>query len=109
MTIAETRQFALSLDGVEERSHFEKPDFRVKRKIFAVLHIDKNAVVVKLTPLDQSVFCAYDKSLIYPVAGAWGRKGWTFINLDKTPRSLLEDALTTAWKTVSTPPRPGAF
>ena len=101
MTIPELRQFALSLPAVEEKSHFEKPDFRVKKKIFAVLHLDKNAVVIKLTPLDQSVFCAFDASIIYPVPGGWGRQGWTFINLDKIPTPMLEDALTTAWQTVA--------
>lgn len=37
ITIEEARTAALQLPESEEKSHFEKPDFRVKKKIFAVL------------------------------------------------------------------------
>lgn len=56
VTIAEARKAVLSLPGVEEKSHFDKPDFRVKNKIFAVIHSDKKMVVVKLSAIDQDVF-----------------------------------------------------
>ena len=101
LTIA--RELALSLPEVEEKSHFEKPDFRVKNKIFASLHEDKACMMVKLSVIEQSVFCAFDKTIIYPVPGGWGRKGATLINLKKVKKSMLLDALTTAWKTVAPP------
>ncbi len=101
VSIATVKQLALSLPEAEEKSHFEKPDFRVKNKVFAVLHNDKSTMVVKLSVIDQSVFCAFDKTVIYPVPGGWGRKGWTMINLKKVKKSMLLDALTTAWKTVA--------
>ena len=101
VSTAIAKQLALSLPEAEEKSHFEKPDFRVKNKVFAVLHNDKSTMVVKLSVTDQSVFCAFDKTIIYPVSGGWGRKGWTMINLKKVKRSMLLDALTTAWKTVA--------
>ena len=95
------KQLALSLPEAEERSHFEKPDFRIKKKIFAVLHTDTSCMVIKLSLVDQSVFCAFDSTIIYPVAGGWGRQGWTTINLKKVKKAMLVDALTTAWKTVA--------
>ena len=101
VSTATARQLALSLPEAEEKSHFEKPDFRVRNKVFAVLHNDKFAMVVKLSVTDQSVFCAFDKTIIYPVSGGWGRMGWTMINLKKVKRLMLLDALTTAWKTVA--------
>ena len=103
ISLAAAKQLALSLPEAEEKSHFEKPDFRVKNKVFAVLHEDKSSMVVKLTVIDQSVFCAFDKAIIYPVPGGWGRQGWTMINLKKVKKSMLLDALTTAWKTVAPP------
>jgi hypothetical protein len=60
-------------------------------------------MMVKLSPIDQSVFCAFDETVIYPVPGGWGRKGATMINLKKVKKSMLLDALTTAWKTVAPP------
>jgi len=103
VTIDQARKAALSLPGAEEKSHFGKPDFRVKNKIFATIHADKNYVMVKLSAIDQSVFCAYDKEVIFPVPGAWGKHGATFINLKKVKKSMLTDALTTAWKTTAPP------
>ena len=101
VTIEAARKAALSFPETEEKSHFERPDYRVKKKIFAVLHRDKNGMVIKLSPIDQDVFCSFDKEIIYPVPGGWGRQGWTFINLKKTRKSMFMDALTTAWKTVA--------
>jgi hypothetical protein len=95
------RKAALALPEVEEKSHFDQPDFRVKNKIFAVLHPDKNVVMVKLNAIDQSVFCSFDKEVIYPVPGGWGRSGATFINVKKVKKEMFIDALTTAWKTVA--------
>ncbi len=69
VTLAAAKQLALSLPDVEEKSHFEKPDFRIKNKIFAVLHDDKVCMMVRLSPIEQSVFCAFDKTIIYPVPG----------------------------------------
>src|SRR5689334_9832511 len=101
ITIAAARKAALALPEAEEKSHFEKPDFRVKKKIFAVLHLDKKAMVLKLTPIDQDVFCSFDKEIIYPIPGGWGKQGWTFVNLNKIKKSMFDDALTVAWKTVA--------
>ena len=99
VTIA--RQLALSMPETQEKSHFDIPDFRVKNKIFASIHIIKNYMMVKLSPIDQSVFCSYDKDVIFPVPGGWGRQGATFINLGKVRKAMLRDAIQTAWKTVA--------
>ena len=32
-------------------------------------------MMVKLSLVDQSVFCAYDADIIFPVPGGWGKKG----------------------------------
>ena len=101
VSITEARESALALPEAEEKSHFDQPDFRVKGKIFAVLHAERNEMMVKLSIIDQSVFCAIDKNVIYPVPGGWGRKGATLINLKKVRRSIFLDALTTAWKTTA--------
>jgi hypothetical protein len=101
--MAQARSLALSLPGVEEKSHFHVPDFRVRNKIFATLHPDKNYMMVKLSPVDQSVFCAACKEIIFPVPGGWGRKGATFFNLKKIKKSILAHALGVAWKTVAPP------
>lgn len=101
ITIQQARKAALSMPETEEKKHFDTPDFRIRNKVFATLHEDKNRMVVKLSIIDQSVFCAFDKEVIFPVPGGWGRQGWTFINLKKIKKEMFMDALTTAWKTVA--------
>jgi hypothetical protein len=86
-----------------EKPHFDLTSFRVKNKIFATIHTDKNYVMVKLSAIEQSVFCAYNKEVIFPVPGGWGKQGATFINLKKVKKSMLLDALSTAWKTTAPP------
>jgi hypothetical protein len=104
VTIEKARQLALSLPETEEKMHFHLPGFWVKKKIFATIHLDKNYMMVGLTVIDQSVFCAFDKTVFFPVPGGWGLKGATFVNLKKVKSSMLKDALTTAWKK-SAPPK----
>lgn len=103
ISVDQARKAALSLPETEEKPHFHLVSFRVKNKIFATIHADKNYMMVKLSVIDQSVFCSYNKEVIFPVPGGWGMKGATFINLKKVRRSMLLDALTTAWKTTAPP------
>jgi len=98
VSFAAARKAALSFPGTEEKKHFDTPDFRVKNKIFATIHEDKNYMMVKLSLVDQSVFCSYDSTIIFPVPGGWGRGGATFINLAKVKKEMLMDALSCAWK-----------
>ena len=103
ITIEQARKAALSLPETEEKPHFNLASFRVKNKIFASIHADKNYMMVKLSAIDQSVFCAFDNEVVFPVPGGWGKQGATFINLKKVKKSMLLDALSTAWKTTAPP------
>ncbi len=95
------RQIALSFPETSEQSHFEKTSFRIKNKIFATLSIVKKEAVIKLSVIDQSVFCAIDNTIIHPVKGAWGKQGWTLIYLKKIKKNLLKDALANAYNEVA--------
>ena len=95
--IETVRQLALSFPETDEHPHFDRKAFRVKKKIFATLLEKDKTLNVMLSPVDQSVFCSFDKTIIYPVAGGWGLKGATTINLLKVRKSMLKDALTTAY------------
>ncbi|MEW5797573.1 MAG: MmcQ/YjbR family DNA-binding protein [Bacteroidota bacterium] len=95
------RTMALSFHGSEEMPHFEKTSFRVKKKIFATLDEKNKKAVVKLSVVDQSAFCAFDPTIIYPVPRGWGKQGWTVIDLTLVTKTTLKDVLTTAYKTVT--------
>lgn len=91
------RQLALSFVEVEEQPHFEKTSFRINKKIFATLDEKNKKAVVKLTVVDQSVFCSFDKTVIYPVPGKWGLRGWTMIELKTVRKRMLTDAVKTSY------------
>lgn len=98
ITTADIRKLVAVLEGAEELPHFEKISFRVKKKIFATLDEKSNLLCVMLSPIDQSAFCAYDREVVFPVPNAWGKKGATYIDLKRVKKSVLKDAITTAYQ-----------
>ena len=100
VSIETFRQLALSFPDAEELPHFEKASFRIRKKIFATLDVKNNRACLMLSPVDQSVFCAFDPSVIYPVPNKWGKHGATFVELKKVRKDMLKDALTQACNTL---------
>jgi hypothetical protein len=95
------RQLALSFPDTVELPHFDLTSFRVNKKIFATFHEKTNRAMLKLSLVDQSVFCAYDHEIFFPVPGGWGKKGATFVDLKKVRKDMFKDALTTAYNGVA--------
>lgn len=91
------RKLALEFDGVKEEKHHEIVSFKVRGKIFATLNAPHRRGCVRLNPVDQDVFCAFDPEVMYRVPNAWAKYGWTNINLKKIRKEMLIDALTTAY------------
>ena len=99
--IETVRTLALSFPGAEELPHFHLPSFRFRNKIFATLWLKENRAMLKLSLVDQSVFCSYDNTIFFPVPGGWGSKGATFVDLKRVRKDMFRDALTTAYKGVA--------
>ena len=97
ISIATFRSMALSFPETMELPHFEKTSFRIRKKIFATLDEKTHIAVLKLSLIDQSVFCHINKIIIYPVESGWGRQGWTKVELKKINRKILKDILTAAY------------
>lgn len=101
ITIEEFKALALSFPETEGAPHHEIVSFKVKKKIFATLNSGADRACVKLSPIDQDVFCGIDRSAIYPVPNKWGKQGWTNIALPNISPEMLRDAVTTAYCTVA--------
>ena len=95
------RQLALNFEEAVEFPHFEKSSYRVNKKIFATLDIKNSRAVVRLSTIEQSVFCAFDKTILYPATGKWGLHGWTVIELRKIKKAMMLDALTISYSNVA--------
>lgn len=101
MTVEAFRILALTTDQSTEQPHFEKTSFRLKGKIFATLDDRSGTAVLKLTPVQQSVFCAFDPAICYPVPNKWGLQGWTEVRLEAIDDSFAADILQTAAGNIS--------
>lgn len=98
---ASFRKLALNFDQVIEKPHFEKASFRIKDKIFASLDSVKATATLKLTETDQSIYCQIQPTIAVPATGAWGKQGWTVLNLKIIPKSILTEALEKAYLNVT--------
>ena len=97
VTIDTFRKLALSFPEVTEEPHFEKNSFRVRKKIFATYDDKLKRACIKLPAIEQAVFSAADKTIIFPVDNKWGKQGWTLIEMEKVRKNIFVDALTTAY------------
>jgi hypothetical protein len=99
MNAADFRRIALSLEGAEEGSHMDSPDFRVGGRIFATLASQNQGYGnLMLTPEQQAAFVGEEPDIFVPIAGGWGRMGMTHIRLAETNEDMLAGGLRTAWK-----------
>ncbi len=96
MTGSAFKKLALSFAGTEARPHFDRTAFRTTRKTFATLAADGKDANVMLDADAQDAFCNLHPTWARPVAGGWGRMGWTTLLLAKADaaevKKLLADA-----------------
>jgi hypothetical protein len=97
VSIDNFRQIALSFPGVTEEPHFEKPSFRFNGKVFATIWESENRGMIRLSVIDQSVYCDYDASVFFPVPGGWGRQGATMVELKNAKKAILKEAMAIAY------------
>jgi hypothetical protein len=100
MNYDDLQRLALLLPEAEEKSHFEKPDFRVRDKIFASLKSERFAVL-KLKPEEQATVLASGQDVFSAAPGSWGKQGWTEVFLPDVEEAALKSALRLAWKNVA--------
>ena len=93
ITPEEVKAMALALEGAEEKPHFNRIAFTVKKKIFATLSFEDKTLNLMFSPELQFIYCPPQSDVIYPVPNKWGNKGATTINLSKAKKDLVQSAL----------------
>jgi hypothetical protein len=105
MTSVQFRRIALGFDGAVEASHMNHPDFRAANgKIFATLNEDETRGMASLTPEQQAEMIERAPEVFVPAAGAWGRGGSTMIVLKNANEEIVGEALTLAFRRISSGP-----
>src|SRR5262245_63524955 len=101
VTRAQLRALCLSMPGAEEKSHIGKPDFRVNNKIFAGLTETAGRGYFKARAELREELAASRSGAFAPAQGAWGRSGWTYVELSKVELETLRELIADAWKLVA--------
>jgi hypothetical protein len=96
VSISRFRRICLSLEGTSETPHFDRAAFRVAR-IYATLKTDDETANLKFEPDEQALLCEMHPGIFVPVAGGWGKQGWTSVHLAKVSEPVLSQALRSAW------------
>lgn len=94
----DVRALALLLPQTITGAHKGNPDFRVAGRIFATLWVEEDRVVLRLAPDDQARLIAAEPDLFAEIPGAWGRRGWTNLDLDACEEEILREGLLAAWR-----------
>lgn len=100
-TFSSLQKKALAFPEVREEPHFEKTSFRVGGKIFATFNVKTGLACLKLSPSDQDVFSLVAPGRIYPVPSAWGKQGWTFVEIKAIQAAQLSALLKAAYTGVA--------
>lgn len=103
VTAARARALALSLPGTTTYPHFDRLAFRLPRRTFATLGLDSADMNLMFDHEHQEKFCERAPQAIAPVAGGWGRMGWTRCDLKQIDSATLKAALEAAHALASVP------
>jgi hypothetical protein len=101
LTVEEVRQIALSLPGVEEHEHWNRPSFRVKGKIFLTLWPVEQRAVLKLALDVQRDLVKEEPGIYSVVSGAWGQRGYTSAHLQRIEAEEFTAVVERAWRQVA--------
>src|SRR5215471_9530649 len=98
ITPEEAKAIELSFEGTDEKPHFERTAFTVKKKIFATLSVKDATLNLMFDTQTQFIFCPPNSDIIHPVPNKWGLKGATTINLKKANKKLVKSVLEEAYR-----------
>jgi YjbR len=98
------RDIALSMNGAVEGAHMQHPDFRANGRIFASLSATEDTGTLKLSPEEQRELMRSHPEVFRPAAGAWGRQGWTLVELDAADTGSVRAGMLLAWQGVGRQP-----
>lgn len=94
------RAAALALPEAEEQEHFDKPSFRVRGKIFAVIQPDGVSLLVKAERPDIVTLTGSEPDIFSTPTG-FGHLNYMLVRLDRIGPDELRRLLVQAWRCVA--------
>jgi hypothetical protein len=93
-TASDVRKIALALDGVSEVEHWDKPGYRTKKRIFAVMRPD--GLYLHL-PQERKQFLIQAAPEVF-VKFMWGKTANLIVQIAKLSKPELEGLVREAWQ-----------
>jgi hypothetical protein len=93
-TSSDVRKIALALDGVTEVDHWERPSYRTKKRIFAVMRPD--GLLLNLPPERKEFLFAAAPDIF--VRLMWGKTANVVVQIGKIERNELQALIAEAWE-----------
>ena len=100
ITREDIRALSLALPEAYEQDHHGIPSFRVNKKIFCTVHLDRPRIVLKLDRDDQLNMAAAHPGVVEE-AEWYPRHGWTYVWFEKADEPTLSLLLRLAWGNVA--------
>ncbi|MCX8470276.1 MAG: hypothetical protein ORN55_00725 [Chitinophagaceae bacterium] len=97
ITEQEFHAMAMGIQLTSFETKGEVTRYMVCKKKFASIRYYKGRASVKLSILDQDVFCSFDTMVMYPIPNRAGKNGWTHINVNNIKKDMCLDAITMAY------------
>ncbi|HYQ40412.1 MAG TPA: hypothetical protein VER11_00540 [Polyangiaceae bacterium] len=103
VTAKRAKELALALENTSSYPHFDRVAFRTPRRTFATLASSGADLNFMLDTAEQRHFCELAPQAMAPVAGGWGRMGWTNCNLRAIDAGTFKAALLAAHARANAP------
>jgi hypothetical protein len=103
VTPKRARELALAQENASSYPHFDKIAFRTPRRTFATLGLNGSDLNFVVDLEQQAHFCKLLPHAIAPVAGGWGRMGWTRCDLKLIDAATFKAVLTAAHARANAP------
>ncbi|MGH3907022.1 MAG: MmcQ/YjbR family DNA-binding protein [Pseudonocardiaceae bacterium] len=97
VTTTEIRRVLSALPETEELVTWDSETFRVRNKIFAVIHPSGQKITLKTKRGTQAILVATDPKTYEPAAYT-GRFGWVTVQLSSACVHDLHDLIVEAWR-----------
>jgi hypothetical protein len=81
-----------------EKVHFGSDAFSANGRIFATVWHDKGEVNLRLSPEQQEHFLLLDGEGFVEIDNAWGRQGWTKVQLGYVDQTDFEKVVKSAYE-----------
>jgi hypothetical protein len=98
VTVDDAEKILRALTDVTEKDHWGGDAFVANKRIFATAWHEENKVNVRLTPEGQRQFMKRNKAAFSTWDNAWGRQGWTAIDLNKVTKKVFRNAINAAYE-----------